>query len=179
MALNTAQTLEPRFSIAERDRRYAAVRERMKERRLDCLLFPHHTGEWDNYQAGTRYLSCIGGGGAATALVFPLEGEPIAVVREARRIDWWREQQNWISNIRAPSKFSWAGVFKDALAERKLTSGRIGIVGLKDVIRDAEGIIAHGEVEMLTSAFPDLAIESAADIVDAVRKCKSPEESPL
>ena len=56
MALNTAQTLEPRFSIAERDRRYAAVRERMKERRLDCLLFPHHTGEWDNYQAGTRYF---------------------------------------------------------------------------------------------------------------------------
>ena len=176
VALNTPQTLEPRFSIAERDRRYAAVRERMKERRIDCLLFPHHTGEWDNYQAGTRYLSCIGGGGAATALVFPLEGEPIAVVREARRIDWWREQQDWISNIRAPSKFSWAGVFKDALAERKLTSGRIGIVGLKDVIRDAEGVIAHGEVEMLTSAFPGLAIESAADIVDAVRKCKSPEE---
>ena len=129
----------PRFSIAERDRRWAAVRKLMEERRFDCLLIPHNTGEWDNYQSDTRYLSCIGGGGAATAMIFPLEGEPIAIVREPRRIGWWREQQNWVSDVRAPSKFSWAGVFKDALDERRLTSSRIGIVGIKDVLRDRGG----------------------------------------
>ena len=32
------------------------------------------------------------------------------------------------------------------------------------------------KIEMLTSAFPGLAIESATDIVNAVRKRKSPEE---
>ena len=32
---------------------------------FDCLLIPHNTGEWDNYQADTRYLSCVGGSGAA------------------------------------------------------------------------------------------------------------------
>lgn len=148
----------------------------MEERRLECLLIPHNTGEWDNYQSDTRYLSCIGGGGAATAFVFPLEGDPIVIVREPRRVGWWREQQNWVSDVRAPNKFSWAGAFKDALAERRLISSRIGIVGIKDVLRDAEGTVAYGEIEALRSAFPKLVIESAIDILNVVRKRKSPEE---
>ena len=40
----------PRFSRDERDRRYADVREAMRGRGIDCLLIPHHTGEWDNYR---------------------------------------------------------------------------------------------------------------------------------
>src|SRR6185437_11974548 len=97
-----AEIQQPRFSLVERDRRWAAVRKLMRGRSLGCLLIPHNTGEWDNYQADTRYLGCIGGGGAATALIFPLEGEPIVVVREQRRVDWWRQQQDWISDVRAP-----------------------------------------------------------------------------
>jgi Xaa-Pro aminopeptidase len=164
------------FSIAERDRRYAAVRKLMRQRGFDCLVIPHNTGEWDNYQSDTRYLTCIGGGGAATALVFPLYGEPIAVVREARRVDWWKASQNWIFDVRAPKNFSWAGVFEDALRERNLTAGRLGVVGLKDVLRDAEGTAAYGEIAALKSAFPKLAIESAIDILNTVRKRKSAEE---
>lgn len=166
----------PRFSRAERDRRHSAVRARMRERGLDCLLFPHHTGEWDNYQADTRYLTSIGGGGAATALVFPLEGEPVAIVREERRIPLWRDQQDWIADVRAPKAFSWAGVVLDVLRERGLTSGRVGVVGLKDVLRDAEGTAAYGEIQAVRNAFPNLAIESAIDIMNAVRKPKSGEE---
>lgn len=165
-----------RFSLAERDRRYAAVRARMRERGIDCLLIPHHTGEWDNYQADTRYLSSLGGGGAATALLFPLEGEPVAVVREERRIPFWREQQDWIVDVRAPKAFRWAGVFIDALRERGLTGSRVGVVGLKDVLRDAEGTAAYGEIRALCDAFPKLEIESAIDIMNAVRKRKSAEE---
>ena len=173
---NHPDTEAPRFSVVERDRRWTAVRKLMEERHFDCLLIPHNTGEWDNYQSDTRYLSCIGGGGAATAMIFPLEGEPIAIVREPRRIGWWREQQNWVSDVRAPSKFSWAGVFRDALDERRLTSSRIGIVGIKDVLRDAEGTVAYGEIEALKNAFPKLIVESAIDVLNIVRKRKSPEE---
>jgi Xaa-Pro aminopeptidase len=148
----------------------------MAERRLDCLLIPHNTGEWDNYQSDTRYLSCVGGGGAATALVFPIEGEPVVIVREARRVDWWRDQQDWVADVRAPSKFSWAGAFRDALVERGLTSSRIGVVGIRDVLRDAEGTAAYGEIDALQQAFPALVIDSAIDILNAVRKRKSAEE---
>ena len=78
------------FSLEERDRRYTAVRARMAARGLDYLLIPHNTGDWDNYQPDLRYLSCIGGGGMAAALVFPLSGTPVAAVRESRRAAWWR-----------------------------------------------------------------------------------------
>lgn len=172
----TADIQQPRFSLAERDRRWAAVRKLMRGRRLDCLLIPHNTGEWDNYQADTRYLSCIGGGGAATALIFPLEGEPIVVVREQRRVDWWRQQQDWISDVRAPRNFSWVGVFKDALSERGLHTSRIGVVGLDGVLRDAEGIVAFGEMAALKTAFPKITVETATDIVSTVRKRKSADE---
>jgi Xaa-Pro aminopeptidase len=176
LSANHPNMQAPRFSIVERDRRWAAVRKLMKERDIQCLLISHNTGEWDNYQSDTRYLSCIGGGGAATALAFPLEGEPIAIVREPRRIGWWREQQDWVFDVRAPSKFSWAAVFRDALSERGLTASRIGIVGIKDVLRDAEGTVAYGEIVALKSAFPNLVIESAIDILSIVRKRKSPVE---
>jgi Xaa-Pro aminopeptidase len=172
----TRETQGPCFSVAERDRRWSAVRKLMAQRRLDCLLIPHNTGEWDNYQSDTRYLSCVGGGGAATALVFPIEGEPVVIVREARRVAWWRDQQDWVADVRAPSKFSWAGVFRDALAERGLTSSRIGVVGIRDVLRDAEGTAAYGEIDALKQAFPALVIDSAIDILNAVRKRKSSEE---
>lgn len=166
----------PRFDTAERDRRHAAVRKLMRARGLDCLIIPHNTGEWDNYQSDTRYLTCIGGGGAATALMFPMEGEPIAVVREERRIGWWKEQQDWIADIRAPKKFSWLGVFEDALRERKLDRARIGVVGLADVLRDAEGTAAHGEIAGLMRAFPNASFTSAIDLMNEIRKCKSPAE---
>jgi Xaa-Pro aminopeptidase len=166
----------PRFSGDERERRYAVVRTAMRTRGLDCLLIPHHTGEWDNYQADGRYLTCIGGGGAATAVVFPLDGEPIVAVREERRIAWWRDQQDWISDIRAPKAFSWAGVFKDAINERKLDRASIGIVGLKDVLRDAEGTAAFGEIDALKETFPRASFSSATDLMSLVRKQKSAEE---
>lgn len=172
----TGGLIEPKFTRAERDRRYAAVRKLMRERALDCLLIPHNTGEWDNYQADTRYLSCVGGGGAASALVFPIEGDPVVIIREARRIEWWRASQDWVADIRAPKRFSWAGAFEEALRERKLTSAKIGIVGIAGVLRDAEGTAAYGEIEALKRAFPNLAIASAGDILDVVRKRKSPEE---
>ena len=173
---NSCGTTEPRFSLAERDRRYAAVRKIMRSRNLDCLLIPHNTGEWDNYQAETRYLSCVGGGGGATALAFPLEGDPTVIVREARRIDWWRSGQDWISDVRAPTQFSWARVFEDVIREKGMASAKIGIVGIKDVLRDVEGTAAYGEIDALKRAFPHLVIESAIDILNVVRKRKSLEE---
>ena len=148
----------------------------MRKRGIDCLIIPHNTGEWDNYQSDTRYLTCVGGGGAATALIFPLEGDPIVIVREARRIDWWRDQQDWVIDIRALRNFSWASAFEGALRERNMGGARIGVVGIADVLRDAEGTAAYGEVAALKKAFPQAVFESATDLLGAVRKCKSAEE---
>jgi Xaa-Pro aminopeptidase len=143
---------------------------------LDCLIVPHHTGDWDNYQVDTRYLTLIGGGGTATALVFPLEGEPIAAVREARRIDWWRAAQDWVTDIRSPPQFRWAPFFAAALREKGLEDAAIGVVGLADVLRDPEGTMSFGEFSALREALPRAHFRSATDLMAKLRKRKSAEE---
>ena len=166
----------PPLTKAERDKRYAAVRALMRERAISCLVIPHSTGDWDNFQPDTRYLTCIGGGGVATALVFPLAGEPIAAIRESRRIDWWRASQDWVSDIRYPPRFRWAPFFADALRELGADRDRIGIVGLSGVLREPDGVMSHGEFEALRAALPHASFESATDILARVRKRKSAEE---
>jgi Xaa-Pro aminopeptidase len=166
----------PQFSLAERDRRYMAVRMLMKERNLDCLIVPHSTGDWDNYQPETRYLTCLGGGGLATAVVFPIEGNPIAAIREPRRVDWWRASQEWISDIRFPPKFRWAPFFAEALKELGADSGKVGVVGLSQVLREPDGIVSYGEFTALREALPRTHFESATELLYRARKRKSAEE---
>jgi Xaa-Pro aminopeptidase len=148
----------------------------MNERGLGALIIPHNTGDWDNYQPDTRYLTCIGGGGTASALMFPLTGKPIAAVRESRRVDWWRASQDWIDDVRSPPRFRWAQFFAETLRERGLESARIGVVGLSQVLREPDGIVSHGEFTALKEALPKARFESATDILYRVRKKKSAEE---
>ena len=86
----------PRLSIQERDRRYRAVRASMAAHGIEGLLIPQNTGEWDACQADARYLTSIGGGGTALAVIFPLSGLPIAIVREPRRVEYWENAQDWV-----------------------------------------------------------------------------------
>jgi Xaa-Pro dipeptidase len=165
------------FSLQERDRRYAAVRARMTARGLDYLLVPHNTGDWDNYQPDLRYLSCIGGGGMAAAFVLPAKGEPVAAVRENRRIAWWLASQNWVSDVRSPPQFMWSRFFIQVLQESGVSrNARIGVVGLSTALRDPEGTISFGEFTALQKAFPEASFECATDIMYEVRKRKSAEE---
>src|SRR5207302_4612222 len=51
----------PRFSLAERDRRWAAVRAEMAKAGVDVLVGSNNTGHWDHWQSDIRYLTQIGG----------------------------------------------------------------------------------------------------------------------
>src|SRR5258705_2186659 len=68
----------PRFSLAERDRRWGRVRELMRERDCACLVAPGLRDPED--QATSRYLSQIGGIGVHAWVVFPLHGDVTAIV---------------------------------------------------------------------------------------------------
>src|SRR5262249_48071606 len=46
----------PRFSLAERDRRWAAVRALMRRQNIDVIVTPQNSGHSADYQADTRYL---------------------------------------------------------------------------------------------------------------------------
>jgi Xaa-Pro aminopeptidase len=107
----------PIMSLAERDRRYANVRREMAARGLDCLVMFQNTGEWDACQPDARYLSCVGGGGTAVALVFPADTDPIVIVREPRRAEYWKSAQNWVDDVRGTQNGHWGGTLVQAVRD--------------------------------------------------------------
>lgn len=66
----------PRFSAAEMERRYAAVRRLMDEKGLDALVIFGHSGNRRHYQADIHYLAHVALF-HETYMVVPREGEPI------------------------------------------------------------------------------------------------------
>ena len=73
----------PRFSLAERDRRWQAVRELMRQQNLDVIVTPQNSGHSADYQANTRYLTHCGGGEPDLAAVFPIVGAVTAIATSA------------------------------------------------------------------------------------------------
>src|SRR5262249_27737373 len=91
----------PRLSRAERDRRWATVRERMAERGLECIVLWGWPTMWDFYTANARYLCPVGGNAEFNVLVFPRVGEPTCFIYMPTFIEGWRSAQDWVTDIRA------------------------------------------------------------------------------
>src|SRR5919197_5852127 len=90
----------PRFAQSEGDRRWKAVRDLMRQHRLDVIVTPNNTGHSTDFQSNTRYLThCGGGGDADIAAVFPLEGEVTAIATSAVP-RWTPRVQNWTKDVR-------------------------------------------------------------------------------
>ena len=84
-------TLElPRLSLAERDRRYAAVRKQMAARGLDAIVLWGWPMMWDFYTANARYLSPIGGNAEFNVLIFPAVGEPTSIIQMPTFLEGWK-----------------------------------------------------------------------------------------
>ena len=164
----------PRLSLEERDRRWARVRQAMRERGLSCIVAPPNTGHWELFQADTRYLSAIGGNCSETACIFPLEGEVMAVV--LNRPEFWAGAQDWVADIRTPKHHTWSLPMIDRLRELKLEGERIGVVGLGGGVRTPEGTISWGLYEKLREALPKAQFEDVTVMMGNLRSVKSAEE---
>src|SRR6185369_17137477 len=119
----------PRFSIAERDRRWSAVRELMRRDRLDVIITPQNTGHSMDYQANTRYLTHVG------------EVTAIATSAAPR----WPTVQDWTKDVREARR-NYGPVIVQRLKELGVERGRIGITGLGETegTRTPEGTIFYG-----------------------------------
>jgi Xaa-Pro aminopeptidase len=166
----------PRFSLAERDRRWKTVRDRMAQERLDVIVTPQNTGHSTDFQANTRYLThCGGGGDSDIAAVFPLEGEVTAIATTAAAR--WPTVQDWTRDVREARR-NYGKVIVERLKELNVERGRIGITGLGEVegTRTPEGTILHGTWKQIREAFPQAELVDATTILAEVRYVKSPEE---
>lgn len=166
----------PRFSRAERDRRWQAVRAKMAEQHVDVIVTPQNTGHSMDFQANTRYLThCGGGGDADIAAVFPLNGEVTTIATSAN--PRWTTTQDWTTDVREARR-EYGKVIVERLKELNLERGRIGITGLGEVegTRTPEGTILHGTWQRIRDAFPNARLVDATPILTEVRYIKSPEE---
>ena len=167
--------LYPMFSIAERDRRWAAVRKLMREKGVDVIVVPNNTGHSTDFQANVRWLTHVGGGGDADiAAVFPLEGEVTALANRADS-NWLSGAQNWTEEVRN-SRRNMGQSAIDRLKELGVEKGRIGITGLGPGTRTPMGTILLGFYKLIRDNFPDAELVDATDILAEVRYEKSQEE---
>src|SRR5215468_11311505 len=142
----------PTPSLAERDRRWAAVRNEMDARELECLILCGWPAMWDFNIANARYLCPIGGNAEFNVLVFPRAGEPTSFIYSPVFTDYWRGAQNWVADVR-PKR----GTFGDSVAERLvelgLTGAKVGIDGLAGPL-DPDGWVPHSMYARLQTRVP-------------------------
>jgi Xaa-Pro aminopeptidase len=165
----------PKFSHAERERRWSRVRELMRQKQLDAIIgFPNQS-HWDQFQADIRYLTHIGGHQTEVAVVFPLSGAVTAFVRGGNEVEWWSIAQDWLTDIR-PSRRSWGEPVIERMTELQLQSARIGVSGLSGLLRAPEGTVVTGMLDKVRQAFPKARFENATELLQEARSVKGAEE---
>jgi Xaa-Pro aminopeptidase len=162
------------LSLDERDRRWAAIRERMAERGLDCLIVRGISSKWDGGTANVRYITQVGGNGEDAMVVFPAAGEPSVLLWASSQRQWWAEAQDWVADFRQGNP-SWAGETVARIKELGHTRARIGVVGIGGRT-EAGKCMSHDIYAAIVEALPDAEFEAASDIFDTLRLIKSPEE---
>ena len=167
--------LYPQFSLAERDRRWAAVRKAMARDDLDVIVVPNNTGHSTDFQANVRWLTHVGGGGDADiAAVFTRDGAATAI---ANRPDsnWLTGAQSWTKDVRNGGRDMGRGAV-ERLKELPIARGRIGVAGLGGGTRTPMGTILLGFHRQIVEAFPHATLVDATRLMEEVRHQKSAEE---
>jgi Xaa-Pro dipeptidase len=172
----TVERLEvPRFSLADRERRWARVRGLMEREGLDVIVAPPHTGHHDHFQANSRYLTGVGGASAEVAAIFPREGEVTAIVSHGGGLAEWLGFQDWVTDVRACNWLFGDGIIA-RLRELGADQARIGIAGLANIARYPEGVISHGTYVKIREAFPRAELVDATFLLEEAKFVKSDEE---
>ncbi len=165
----------PRFSLVERDRRWALVRRLMAEAGLNAIVTAVNTGHWDHFQANTRYLTGIGGNCGEASAVFPLEGEVTAIAMGIPPIHYWLGFQDWVTDVRNCNRYFGRGIV-ERLKELKMERARIGVAGLYNISRAPEGVMPYCTMRAIEEAFPHATFVDATDLLERARYVKSAEE---
>lgn len=178
LAAITPESLPKEWSVEEIHRRWAAVRQKMKEANVDCLLVcQHHPGEMiserQDGDADIEYLTGISL--PYKWVVLPIEGKVTAL--STNQVKGTREeklsQQRGI-DIRVVEV--WSEGLIDAMREANVAQGRIGITDLVNASRQPEGEVTYTTYDRILKAFPQAKFQPASYLIDGVAALRSPEE---
>ena len=163
----------PLFTLAERDRRWHAVRQAMEKEELDAIIAPATHEEGD-----TLYLTQIGGRTREAWVIFPREPtkEVLALIESNRVKNFWIAMQSWLgeSNFRIASANISEAIIQ-GIRELKLEKGRVGVAQLTGIRFDPEGLIPFTTFDRIRGGLPQ-ADFVATDFLHRLRVVKSREE---
>ena len=165
------------LSLAERDRRWAAIRAHMAERGVDCLIIRGTSSKWDSGTANVRYVSRIGGNGEEAIAIFPIEGDPIVLVWGSSQFEWWPTAQEWVKDVRL-GKPTWGESTAAAVKSLSYERGKIGVVGIGGA-NEAGKNMSYDIYTSIIANLPDAQLEGASALIEKIRLIKSPEEIAL
>jgi Xaa-Pro dipeptidase len=162
----------PVLSLAERDRRWAAVRSLMREHRLDCLVVA-------GFRAREMYESYISDDYNEECTILPLEGEPVVLTWANLRVlrAKWSEERGhalWVKDYRVAT----TGAQAAEVVREKLGGGsRVGMVGLRsEAPTEPFGAIPANWWEMFSQALKGIAFEDISEQFSHLMLVKSAEE---
>ena len=155
-----------RATLAERDMRYARLREAMAKENVDVLLIAGKGHGWTG-RGYFRWMTDFHLWGHDGVILFPLEGEPMLTMTSgavARRVGATR---GWITD----SQGDWDITPKivEELKARNLDKARIGVAGYQFIL----GAGAH---KVLEDGLPEADLFDADSLMNRVRAIKSPLE---
>ena len=167
----------PRYSLAERDRRWTLARELMDETGVEALIV---TGERQNASPMNAPDNWLTNDRPAQFLVFPRKGDPVLMVWSNQIIaahaealkndeDVWIAPENMHVG-RSPQQLQ--SVFSDL----GLAKARVGVVGLEPTGAHQESFISQVSWERLIAALPGVQFVSVGNRFYEIMLVKSAEE---
>src|SRR6185437_5256244 len=162
----------PVLSLAERDRRWARVRDLMRERSLEGLLVA-------GFRAREMYETYISDDYNEGCVIFPLEGDPVVITwayLRVMRARWSAERGNklWVADYRVAT--SGTGI-AEVLKEKRLADSKLGVVGLRSQApTEIYGAIPANVWEEITTALPKVQWEDISEEFSHLMLVKSDEE---
>ncbi len=169
------------FSAKEYERRYAALRAKMKEAKLDCVIAAGGPSHW-SFGAGMLWLTGHWEWHALCCYVLvPLDGEPTMIYSmggthaEAIR----RHVEVAVKDVRHSRNGHYADVMVERLKELKLERGRIGLMEIDPRHEDYLPVnqyntlragLPDAELVFTKGFLHDLVVIHSAEELDCVRK---------
>ncbi len=169
------------FSSAEYARRYTALRQKMREQKLDCVIVPGGPSHW-SFGGGMTWLTGHWEWHALSSYVLvPLDGEPTLIFSmggthaECVR----RQVAPALADVRQSRGGRYAEVMVERCKEIGLTKGRIGLVEIdprhKDYLpvnqyNDLRAGLPDVELVFTRSFIHELVVIKSAEELDCVRK---------
>jgi Xaa-Pro aminopeptidase len=151
-------------STEERQRRYSALRQAMRQAGHQAWLL---VGNAEAMQRGyIRYVSDWRLWGGNGYVVLPLEGQPVLILGSGSQAHWAKDV-GWVTDVRAA--IDMMGEVIGVLKQMGLSSGRLGVVGLNQ-------ILTYENVLRLTAELSEAQLEDASLLADQVMVVKSQEE---